>query len=386
MADTLARSVGQLSTAATARMESDMPWFRDLSAEARSWVSLIVQAGMRAFVEWYRAGGAPISDIAVASEVFGAAPRALTGVITLHQTVDMVRLGIDVVEENVDSIVDVDDAPYVHAAVMRYAREVAFATAEVYARAAEQRGAWDARLEALVVDSVVRSEGDDAMLSRASALGWSGRAGVAVVLGAVPTQQTEAGVFDAIRRRARSAGMEALCAVQGDRLVIVLGGVTDAEKAAASLVDLFGDGPVVAGPVAPDLRSAHDSANEAVAGYRAAPGWPEAPRPVPAFELLGERILMGDLEARRQLVELAYTPLAESRGNLVETLATYFAHGSSIEGSARALFVHPNTVRYRLRQAAELTGLTAAQPRHALLYQMALSLGRLSAVTDPSDL
>jgi DNA-binding PucR family transcriptional regulator len=85
-------------------------------------------------------------------------------------------------------------------------------------------------------------------------------------------------------------------------------------------------------------------------------------------------------------VELAYTPLAESRGNLVETLAAYFAHGSSIEGSARALFVHPNTVRYRLRQAADLTGLTATQPRHALLLQMALSLGRLSTVTDASDL
>ena len=50
-----------------------------------------------------------------------------------------------------------------HAAVLRYAREVAFATAEVYARAAEVRGAWDARLEALVVDSVLRAETDEAV-------------------------------------------------------------------------------------------------------------------------------------------------------------------------------------------------------------------------------
>ena len=55
---------------------------------------------------------------------------------------------------------------------MRYAREVAFATAEVYARAAEMRGAWDARLEALVVDSVLRGEADETVRSRASALGW----------------------------------------------------------------------------------------------------------------------------------------------------------------------------------------------------------------------
>ena len=39
-----------------------------------------------------------------------------------------------------------------------YAREIAFSAAQVYARTAEARGAWDARLEALVVDSLVRGE------------------------------------------------------------------------------------------------------------------------------------------------------------------------------------------------------------------------------------
>ena len=50
----LHRSTGALSTAATARMETDMPWFRELSAEDRSWVGLIVQAGIRGFVDWFR--------------------------------------------------------------------------------------------------------------------------------------------------------------------------------------------------------------------------------------------------------------------------------------------------------------------------------------------
>ena len=31
-----------------------MPWFRELSAEDRSWVGMIVQAGIRGFVDWYR--------------------------------------------------------------------------------------------------------------------------------------------------------------------------------------------------------------------------------------------------------------------------------------------------------------------------------------------
>ena len=66
--------------------------------------------------------------------------------------------------------------PIVHEAMQRYAREVAFAAATVYAQAAEMRGAWDARLEALVVDSVIRGEADESVRSRASALGWTGTA------------------------------------------------------------------------------------------------------------------------------------------------------------------------------------------------------------------
>lgn len=383
-ADALQRSTGALSTAAMARMETEMLWFRELSAEDRSWVGLIVQAGIRGFVDWYRSeGGRPDeSGSAVAASVFGAAPRALAGVINLQQTVDLVRLSIEVVESNIDEIVDPADAPEVHAAVLRYAREVAFATAEVYARAAELRGAWDARLEALVVDAVLRSEADETLLSRASALGWTARGDVAVVLGSVPAQRTETDLFEEVRRSARSAGMDALCAVQGERLVVVLGGVSDSRAAAESVVHLFGDGPVVVGPVAEDLGRAHVSARAALSAHRSAAGWPEAPRPVRSSELLPERALAGDGHARRHLVEEIYLPLVRARGTLIETLAAYFHHGASIEATARALFVHANTVRYRLRQVADLTGYAPAQARDAFTLEIALVLGRQSGRGD----
>ena len=167
--------------------------------------------------------------------VFGAAPRELTGVISLQQTVELVRLSIRVVETNIDALLDPEDVREVHDAVLLYAREVAFATAAVYARAAESRGAWDARLEALVVDAVVRAEADETVLSRASALGWGAHGDVAVVLGAVPPHRAELDVFESVRRSARAGDMDALCATQGDRLVVVLGGVTDPLKAATRL-------------------------------------------------------------------------------------------------------------------------------------------------------
>ena len=88
----------------------------------------------------------------------------------------------------------------------------------------------------------------------------------------------------------------------------------------------------------------------------------------PADDLLPERALAGDGHARRQLVEEVYLPAAAGRAagdTLIETLTAYFEHGSSIEATARALFVHPNTVRYRLRQVADVTGLSATDARDA---------------------
>lgn len=380
-ASALQRSTGALSTTATAAMSRDLDWFEDLSAQDRSWVGLIVQAGIKGFIDWYGAGPDADGSAALASAVFGAAPRELTGVIDLRQTVDLVRLSISVIEANIDGVLDPADVPEVHQAILRYGREVAFATAEVYARAAEVRGAWDARLEALVVDAVLRAEGDDTVLSRASALGWGARGNVAVVLGAMPARRTETDVFEHVRRDSRAAGLDALCATQGDRLVVVLGGVDDAHAAAAGIVDHFGPGPVVAGPVTLDLGHAHTSARAAMSAYRSAAGWPDAPRPVRSEALLPERALAGDGHARRHLVEEVYLPLLGSRGTLIETLAAYFEHGSGIEAAARHLFVHPNTVRYRLRQATDVTGLSPTSARDALTLQIALVLGRQSGRT-----
>jgi sugar diacid utilization regulator len=270
----------------------------------------------------------------------------------------------------------------VRESIVRYAREVAFATAEVYARAAEMRGAWDARLEALVVDSVLRAEADDTVLSRASALGWEASGDVVVVLGRVPSADTPGpareSIIDDVRRSARHVGLDALCAVQGDRMVVVLGGVDNPDKAGAAVAQHFGDGPVVVGPVVPDLARASVSARAANAGLRAAGGWPDAPRPVTSDDLLPERALSGDGHARRQLVQEIYRPLADAGAPMLDTVSSFFDHGGSIEATARAMFVHPNTVRYRLRRATEATGMTPTDPRHAYTYRVALTLGRLT--------
>ena len=106
------------------------------------------------------------------------------------------------------------------------------------------------------------------------------------------------------------------------------------------------------------------------------------PATVASRDLLPERALAGDGHARRHLVDEVYLPLMAARGTLLETLGAWFEHGTSIEGTARALFVHPNTVRYRLRQVADVTGWSPTRPREAFALQLALILGRQSGRTE----
>ena len=232
----LEKSIGALTQAAIAQMSDDLPWFRALSAEDRSWIGLIAGNGISSFVDWFRE---PARRTTGTVDVFEIAPRELTGVVTLQQTVEMVRTTIGVVESEVGRVVGPTDAASVREAVLLYSREIAFAAAEVYARAAEQRGAWDARLEALIVDSVLRGEADEAVRSRATALGWASTSGVCVVLGYTPDGNSAIAV-DAIKLSARARRLDALTAVQGERMVVVLGGVTDADKAAGGIAEVTG--------------------------------------------------------------------------------------------------------------------------------------------------
>jgi DNA-binding PucR family transcriptional regulator len=367
------RAAGSLATRALQRMESELPWFATMSPDHRSWVGLIAQAGIAGFAEWLRE---PDAGPRLTGEVFAAAPREMARAVTLQQTVELVRVAVDVVEEAVDDLAPEGAEEWLRDNVLRYSREIAFAAALVYASAAEERGAWDARLEALLVDEILRGEPDETLQSRAAALGWGAPDAVAVLVGTAPDGEAEA-VIDAVRREARHAGADVLAGVQGRRLVVLIGATGDPERLATSLSHSFGEGAVVIGPVVAELAVARASAAAALAALRAAPAWPDAPRPVTARALLPERALDGDPLARAELADI-YTRLTAAGPPVLDTLSVYLESAGSLEATARMLFVHPNTVRYRLRRAAEESGWVATAPRDAFVLRVALAIGRMS--------
>ncbi|MFD1719017.1 PucR family transcriptional regulator [Georgenia deserti] len=362
-----------LTTAALRRLDAELDWYRGLAAEDRSWIGLVAQAGIAAFINWYEE---PDAGSYNAQEIFRAAPPELTRSISLQHTLQLVRVVVEVVEENAVKLAEPGQQDELREAVLIYSREVAFSAAEVYARAAESRGAWDARLEALVVDSLVRGV-DESFRSRISALGWSGKGGTLVVVGQAPPDMDERRTAE-LRRACRRAAQDALVGIQGERVVVVLGGEGDLRAAASTLLPRFGPGPVVLGPEAGEVGDAGRSARAALAGMLAVSAWPGAPRPVAADELLPERMLNGDPLARRTLVEDLYKPLVGAGGPLVQTLEEYLSQGRSLEAASRALYVHPNTVRYRLRRIGQVVGWDPTDAREGFVLQVALAVGRLS--------
>jgi DNA-binding PucR family transcriptional regulator len=379
------RATGALGTAAITAMDRRLPWFRNMSAENRSWLGLVAQAGIAAFLDWIRH---PERDRPAVTEVFGTAPRELARAVSLQHAVEMVRVIIDAVEAQVDELAAPGDEPELREAVLTYAREIAFSAALVYARTAEARGAWDARLEALVVDSLVRGETEDSLHSWASALNWSSSP-VTVVVGTIGDDEPKTGspggvepLIEELRAQARRARLDLLAGVHGNRLILVVGGCDDPIAAAERFAGRFGPGPVIAGPLVRDLRTASVSARAALAALRAAPAWPDAPRPAGADDLLPERALDGDPDARAALISDVYEPLLGGGHALLDTLTTYLEQGSSLEATARLLFVHPNTVRYRLRRVAELTEYTPSAGRDGFTLWVAVALGRLAAQGD----
>lgn len=378
--DTLLRRVkqysGRLATEAVHSMQDQLPYFGDLDAAQRASVQLVVQTAVVNFVEWIQD---PEGNVKFTVQAFQIVPQDLARRITLLQTVEMVRVAMEFFEKWLPLLARNDaQLRALTESVLRYGREIGFAAASIYASAAESRGAWDSRLEALVVDAVVRGDTGPQLLSRAAALNWDSDAPATVIIGTPPPEQNVS-VPLAIHNTAKQYDRSALSVVQGSYLVaIVSGAIKPTEKFVGALLDHFADAPVVIGPTMPNLGSAHASSSEAMAGMEAVVGWPSAPRPVHSLELLPERALNGDESAMTALIESLVRPLAQGGSTLSSTLEAYLDSGGSVESCARILFIHPNTVRYRLKKISEITRRDPTNPRDAYVLRIAATVGRLT--------
>jgi DNA-binding PucR family transcriptional regulator len=93
---------------------------------------------------------------------------------------------------------------------------------------------------------------------------------------------------------------------------------------------------------------------------------------VDAQRLLEELARSRDLAPFRELVWPLVVHDRERRSDLVRTLRAYFAAGGNASEAADRMFLHRNSLLYRLERIRKLTGLDLRDPGVALALQLGL--------------
>lgn len=102
----------------------------------------------------------------------------------------------------------------------------------------------------------------------------------------------------------------------------------------------------------------------------------------PDYRALLQQALAAD-PAATATIRATLAPLEaydrEQGGDLVHTLAVYFREGTNLSRAATALFLHRNSLYYRLAHIQALTGLSLDDETHRLWLHLAVTL------TQPSE-
>ena len=94
----LRRISGDLATATIQRLEETLPWYADMPPARRSAVGLVAQAGITSFIQWF---DDPTTTPWIAADIFAAAPRELLRSVSLTQTLQLIRVTVEITEERV---------------------------------------------------------------------------------------------------------------------------------------------------------------------------------------------------------------------------------------------------------------------------------------------
>jgi purine catabolism regulator len=82
----------------------------------------------------------------------------------------------------------------------------------------------------------------------------------------------------------------------------------------------------------------------------------------------------GAVERSRRLLLPLTAADAERDGTLCSTLRTYYANGGSMTKTAEAMFLHRNSVRYRLDRVRSVLGIDIDHPENAAALLMAFAI------------
>jgi len=267
-------------------------------------------------------------------------------------------------------------------AIFAYIDELSAESAEGYAEEQTAAAGESERRRRRLVRLLAQDPppGNEALRTAAAALHWAlPRGGLAALVAATSDDGAPGeALLDSIATRlARRLGEGAIGAEAfGSAIVFVPD--PDAPGRRRRLDAAIDDRPVALGPTV-DWQLSWASAKRAVATQRlvvagrlggAASGL------IVADDHLASLLLAADPRAAADLAESRLEPLAQlpdgPRARLTETLAAWLDRPGQVQAVAAALDVHPQTVRYRVRQLRDLFGERLEDPDAR--FELALAL------------
>ncbi|MCA1830785.1 MAG: helix-turn-helix domain-containing protein [Actinobacteria bacterium] len=211
----------------------------------------------------------------------------------------------------------------------------------------------------------------DEVVARSGAMGLDPHAPHVIAL--IEADRDAEATLRAVQHQSRALVDEAspiaraLTVARGDELIVVCPcGEGTEEEIARAVRTLIEKTATKAGLVAgigrarstlTEIGSSYHEASIALTAARAG-----SPGDVALYgEVLLEELILRERSVARRLAQTVLDPL-ERHPELRETLVEFIRHGPSLPSVAKRLFLHPNTVAYRLSRIRELTGRDPKTP------------------------
>ena len=274
----------------------------------------------------------------------------------ISRTVDVSRLAPDVILALGESL-------------FAYIDELSAASAQGYALEQSDRAGEHQRRRGEVLEMILRGETETGVQRAATALGW--HLPDVVVVATLPSSRLE-GVRAAL-------GPDALVAERGTEVAVIVPFGSRSARTRELNRALRGRHAVI-GPARP-WQQAAESLHLAVSAGAHGLGDPvgEDDPPVWVEDHLAELIVQAEPLATADLARRRLAPLDELRpavrARLAETLLSWLRHQGQRAPIAAELFVHQQTVGYRVGQLKELFGETLDDPEARFELELVLRAG-----------
>jgi len=397
--DELATRAEVLAESMLQRYLETIPSYRALPDETLRQIRQVNRHNIEAFIVCLRAGRGPsASELEVIRD--SASKRAREGV-PLSGLLAAYRSGAQFAWDEARGLIG-DDPLRLKAgldfatAVMRWIDEASGAAAQAYLAeyerlASDRESARRDFLDGLLSGAFTPDE----IVARGEALGLEPATAHAVALVRVDVHGGDAALRSAVRRlRTMTADLpfadRSLTVARADEIVILFPASHGGEDQMANRLRAFVGiaGEAVEARVDGGVGRSRESLAELAPSYREAAIALSAARAAPMGtvavygEVLIEELLLRERGVARRLAQAVLDPL-RAHPELHATLIEYMRHGPSLPAVAQRLFLHPNTVAYRLSRIRELTGRDPKTPAGVAELFLALRAAQLVGGESP---